>query len=74
MEKKTTEKTVCEGLKKIEEDVVIGYKKLENGAVEGFNKVNDKMIEKLFAKEGESVEDAIKRLSGESDESEKDEK
>lgn len=82
MEKKNIEKTVREGLqkiedgvvsgyKKIEDGVVEGYKKVETGAVEGFNKVNDKMIEKLFAKEGESVEDAKKRLSGESDSADK---
>lgn len=57
-------KTVREGLKKIEEGIVEGYKKIETGAVEGFTKVTDKMIEKLFAKEGESVEDAKKRLGG----------
>ena len=56
---------VTEGYKKIEEGVVNGYKKLEEGVVEGFGKVNDKFVEKLFAKEGESVEDAKKRMSGE---------
>lgn len=56
---------VVEGYKKIEDGVVGGYKKIEQGAVEGFNKVNDKIIEKVFAKEGETVEDAKKRLSGE---------
>ena len=55
---------VVEGYKKIENGVVDGYKKIENGVVEGFNKVSDKCVEKLFAKEGESVEDAKKRLSG----------
>ena len=54
---------VVEGYKKIESGVVEGYKKIENGAVEGFEKVTDKCVEKLFAKEGESVEDAKKRLS-----------
>ena len=57
--------TVTEGYKKIENGVVSGYKKIENGVVEGFGKVSDKCVEKLFAKEGESVEDAKKRLSGE---------
>lgn len=57
--------SVVEGYKKIEDGVVGGYKKIEEGVVEGFGKVNDKFIEKLFAKEGESVEDAKKRLSGE---------
>lgn len=56
---------VVEGYKKIEDGVVSGYKKIEQGAVEGFTKVTDKCVEKMFAKEGESVEDAKKRLSGE---------
>ena len=55
---------VVEGYKKIEDGVVGGYKKIEEGAVQGFQKVNDKMIEKLFSKEGETVEDTKKRLTG----------
>lgn len=55
---------VVGGYKKIEDGVVDGYKKIEKGAVDGFNKVTDKCVEKLFAKEGESVEEAKKRLSG----------
>ena len=55
---------VVGGYKKIEEGVVGGYKKIETGVVEGFQKVTDKCVEKLFAREGESVEDAKKRLSG----------
>ena len=56
---------VVEGYKKIENGVVTGYKKIEKGAVEGFEKVSDKCVEVLFAKEGETVEDAKKRISGE---------
>ena len=55
---------VVKGYKKIEGGVVDGYKKIETGVVEGFGKMTDKCVEKLFAKEGESVEDAKKRLSG----------
>ena len=55
--------SVVKGYQKIEDGVVTGYKKIENGAVEGFEKVVDKCVEVLFAKEGESVEDAKKRLS-----------
>lgn len=55
---------VVEGYKKIEDGVVTGYKKIENGVVEGFGKVTDKCIEVLFAKDGESVEEAKARLSG----------
>lgn len=58
-------KSVTEGYQKIEDGVVGGYKKIENGIVDGFNKVSDKLIDVLFTKEGETVEDAKKRLSGE---------
>lgn len=54
---------VVKGYKKIEDGVVNGYKKIENGVVEGFEKVTDKCVETLFAKEGESVEEAKQRLS-----------
>ena len=56
---------VTDGFQKIEDGVVSGYKKIEEGVVDGFTSLNDKLVEKLFAKEGESVEDAKKRLSGE---------
>ena len=55
---------VVKGYKKNEDGVVGGYKKIETGVVEGFGKVTDKCVEVLFTKEGESVEDAKKRLSG----------
>ena len=54
---------VVEGYQKIEDGVVTGYKKMETGVVEGFGKVVDKCVEVLFTKEGESVEDAKKRLN-----------
>lgn len=55
-------KTVTHGYKKMETGVVDGYKKIEKGAVNGFTGVMDKCIEVLFAKEGETVEEAKKRL------------
>lgn len=55
---------LVEANEKIPEAVVGGCKKIEEGVVEGFEKVTDKCVEKLFAREGESVEDAKKRLSG----------
>ena len=57
------EEAVVSGYKKIENGFVAGYKKIETGAVEGFGKVVDKCVEVLFAKEGESVEEAKKRLN-----------
>lgn len=61
---KKIEKTVVEGYKKIEDSVVGRYKKIEECVVSGFAKMSDKCVEKLFAREGESVEDAKKRLNG----------
>ena len=55
---------VVKGYKQIEEGVVSGYKKIEDGVVTGFGKVTDKCVEVLFAKDGESVEEAKARLSG----------
>lgn len=56
---------------KIAEGVVGGYKKMESGIVEGFGKMTDKCVEKLFTKEGETVEEAKKRLTGEAEKTEK---
>ena len=61
---KKIEAGVVTGYKKIADGVVSGYKKIEDGVVSGFNKVTDKCVEILFAKEGESVADTKKRLSG----------
>lgn len=55
---------VVEGYQKIENGVVDGYKKVECGVVAGFEKVTDKCVEVLFAREGETVEEAKQRLSG----------
>jgi hypothetical protein len=49
---------------KIAETVVDGYKKIEDAVVDGFNKVTDKCVEKLFARDGETVEEAKERLEG----------
>lgn len=56
---------VVEGYKKIEDGVVGGYKKIESGIVEGFGKIEDWFIDRCFKKEGESVEDAKKRMIAE---------
>ena len=61
---KKIETGVVTGYKKIETGVVNGYKKIETGVVEGFGKVVDKCVETLFAKEGETVEEAKARLQG----------
>ena len=58
------EQKIKEGFQKIEDGVVGGYKKIEEGVVDGFNKVSDACIEKLFAKDGETVEETKARLTG----------
>lgn len=62
---KKIEESVVGGYKKIEEGVVSGYKKIENGAVEGFGKITDKFVDQFLTKEGETVEEAKKRLAAE---------
>lgn len=57
-----TAEAAVSGYKKIENGVVTGYQKMEDGIVTGFNKVVDKCVEKLFARDGETAEDAKKRL------------
>ena len=37
--------------------MVDGYKKIENSVVDGFTNVTDKCVEKMFAKDGETVEE-----------------
>ncbi len=56
---------VVSGYKKIENGVVDGYKKIETGVVSGFEKTTDFFVEKLFTREGETVEEAKARLRGE---------
>ena len=57
--------TVTEGFRKIEDGVVGGYKKIENGVVDGFNKMTDRIVDQFLTREGETVEEARKRMSGE---------
>ena len=57
--------TVIGGYKKIEEGVVSGYKKIEDGVTGAFKKVEDGFVEKFLTHEGETVEDAEKRLAKE---------
>lgn len=61
-------KAVTGGYKKIETGVVKGYRKIEDGAVSGYTKLEDKFIDQFLTREGETVEEARKRLKGESEE------
>ena len=50
-------------MEKIAGGVVEGYKKIEDGVVTGYKKVENAFVNTFLAKEGESVEDAKKRLN-----------
>ena len=50
---------------KIAEKVVSGYKKIEDGVVGGYKKIEDAFVDNYLTKDGESVEDAKKRLAEE---------
>ena len=57
-------KAVVGGYRAIENSVVNAYQTIENSAVKGFGLVVDRCVEMLFAKNGETVEEAKARLSG----------
>ncbi|MGN1406634.1 MAG: hypothetical protein ACI4WM_10185 [Erysipelotrichaceae bacterium] len=56
---------VVEGYKKIEDTVVGGYKKIEDSVVGKYKEVENAFVEKFLAKDGESAEDAKKRMEEE---------
>ena len=53
---------VTSGFKKIEDTVTGSYKKTENRVVSGYTKIEDAFVDKYLTHDGESVEDAKKRL------------
>lgn len=57
-------RTVTHGYHRMESSVVGCYKKLERNVVNGFTGVTDRCVKVLFAKEGETAEEAKARLSG----------
>lgn len=56
---------VTAGFQKIEDGVVGGYKKIEDSVVGAYKKMEDAFVGKFLTHEGESVEDAKKRLEAE---------
>ena len=53
---------VVGGYKKVENATVSGYKKIEETVVNGYKKVEDAFVDRYLTHDGESVEDAKKRL------------
>lgn len=50
---------------KIADKVTEGFKKISDGVVNGYTKIEDKFVEQYLTKDGESVEDAKRRLKKE---------
>lgn len=59
---KKIEDAVTGSYRKMEKTVVDGFLKMEDGIVSGFNRVSDKCVEKMFSREGETVEETKERL------------
>ena len=57
--------TVVNGYKKVENTVVKGYKKIEDSVVSGYTKIEDKFVSEYLTHDGETVEEAKKRLKKE---------
>lgn len=62
---KKIEENVVETYKNIEEGVVGTYKSIEDSVVGAFNKISDKFVDNYLTKDGETVEEAKKRLAQE---------
>lgn len=50
---------------KIAKEVVGGYKKIEEAVVSGYNQIADKFVDQYLTRDGESVQEARKRLAAE---------
>lgn len=62
---KKIEKKVVGAYNAVENGVVGTYKKVEDGVVGTYKKIEDKFVETFFAKDGESPEEAKKRMIAE---------
>lgn len=62
---KKVEESTIHAYEKIEKGAVDTYKKIEQGAVRSFTKLSDGFVDQFLTKEGESVEDARKRIAQE---------
>ena len=52
-------------IKKVENTVVKGYKKVEASVVSGYTKIEDKFVDQYLTHDGETIEEAKKRLKKE---------
>lgn len=64
---KKIEETVVGAYKKIENGVVGAYKSIEDGAVGAYKSIEDKFVDNFLTKDGETVEEAKKRLAADAE-------
>ncbi len=62
---------LVEANEKIAKNVTEGFKKMSDGVVSGYKKIEDKFVSEFLTKDGETVEDAKKRLKAEQENKEK---
>ena len=60
----TVSEALVNGYKAIEKGTTDGYKAIENAAVGTYKKIEDSFVETFLMKEGETVEEAKKRVNG----------
>lgn len=53
---------------RIAENVTSGFNKISSKVVDGYTKIEDKFVDRYLTKDGETVEDAKKRLKEETKE------
>lgn len=54
---------VVKGYKVVEDTMVKGYKKIEDTVVDGYKSIEDRFVDQYLTRDGESVEDAKRRLN-----------
>lgn len=59
---------VTGGFQKICDGVTGGFQKMSDGVVGGYTKMEDAFVDRYLTKEGESIEDAKKRIKMQTDE------
>lgn len=67
------EKGAVKGYKAIEKGTVQGYKAIEDTVVGTYKKIEDKFVDLFLKQEGETIEEAKKRINGNLDRSQNNE-
>ena len=58
---------VTSGFQKICDGVTGGFQKMSDGVVGGYTKIEDAFVDRYLTKDGESIEDAKKRIKAQTE-------